>query len=723
MDVKGKVLRADEKGAYVVFSVPKETTTQYLTVYTSNFNYPHGIVNNGHPGIETFNGGGGRQKAYVYVRGKDGEFNNKDDHELAIRNGKNDTLILNSDVYREVKIEFDDQDVYLSIEKVVLSKYPVVSSSVIFLFPILLILFVAIWKKIVFDDFCKKALQRPIVLLIVIVVVQIFSILYWTDQRKDFFGDEIGSILNATNLIDEYDAGNIGSMTWGKSIKEKWLPSNYFFNVLSVQPKERFRYDIVSASSKEDIFHPPFYNYQLHTIFSLFTNAFNKWIGIIPNLIWFILTAFLLYFASKSLLNDRTALLPVILWGFSSGAISDTYLMRDYMSATVFSTALLFLSYRFIDRENIRIKDCFLLAVVVCLSLLSHYSISVYVFLVAGVLFCYFAYKKLYKVLRNLIIGVSVGFACTQLLWSSFFPAIFRQAGNREIWPISKILMFFVDRIGEELFYLWDKTLILLIVLALVVLFVKVARYMSAKNMLAITETKIVIKAKLLNFRDLIDGNLVKVIILFVPIAYMFIVARTITQVEARYIFCIYPAVALLSIVILDRFSGLFLSQNIKNIVLPAIILSLVLFTFGYKKRYLEYFYPVDTSAVAKTYADSKFIAVSLREGWLPINILSFAAQNNAQGYVLYVENEEDIEQKLVKPLSQIKNSEEVVIYIAIARSDTDWMAYWRPQLLKRQVVRDKVFEVIEKSGFREPKFLLSGFCFEAYRVKRKGTD
>jgi hypothetical protein len=245
---------------------------------------------------------------------------------------------------------------------------------------------------------------------------------------------------------------------------------------------------------------------------------------------------------------------------------------------------------------------------------------------------------------------------------------------------------------------------------------------MFAKNILSYSAdgTMIIMKTSSINFRGIIKSNFVKISILFIAIVYILIVSKIAEQMEARYIYGVYPSVALLSIVVLDKFFEIILSKKIKNKLLVLIIVFLIILGFYNKKQYLEYFYPLDTAAIAKTYSDSKFIMVSLPEGWLPINAVTFAAENNTQGYVIYAADEKDIERKLVKPLSQIDDYKDVIVYISIARSDSIWISYWRPELLKRQIVKDKVFEVIKKSGFTDPKFLFSGFCFEAYWIKRK---
>ncbi|MDR1952200.1 MAG: glycosyltransferase family 39 protein [Elusimicrobiota bacterium] len=461
MDIKGEVLRAQKENSYVSFNVPdssnKTSNGQYLTVYVSRFNYPHKIVNNGYPGTMPFDAYG--QKAYIYAKEQNGTYNGRDEHELVIRNGKNDTIILNSGKWQNIKIEFDNADTSLSIEKIILSNYPVVSSLGIPIFLLVFFFAAIVWYKIIFDKFLEKILKAPRILLIVIILTQLLSILYYTNLRKGFFGDEIGSILHGNNLIDQYNAGNIGGMTWAKSIKEEWLPSKYFFNVLSIQPKERFRYDIVYKVSQEDIAHPPFYHYQLHTVYSLFTDKFNKWIGIIPNLFWFIFTCLLLYAASKSILRNSLALLPVCLWGFSAGAISDAYLMRDYMSLTVFQTALLYAAYRFIDNKNVKIKDCVLFAAIVCFGLLSHYYFLIYLSLISLIIFCWFVYNKRYKDLRNIIIGMVAGIISFFSLWIVSISSIFggRSGGALHelfnVSDISKRFVFFAIKCSRELFH------------------------------------------------------------------------------------------------------------------------------------------------------------------------------------------------------------------------------------------------------------------------------
>jgi hypothetical protein len=224
-----------------------------------------------------------------------------------------------------------------------------------------------------------------------------------------------------------------------------------------------------------------------------------------------------------------------------------------------------------------------------------------------------------------------------------------------------------------------------------------------------------------IEIKEFFSDNTIKIILAITTLLYIAIISKIAEQMEARYIYCVYPIIALIFVIIADKILDTLLKvkQCNRTILLTIIVISITLFSFYNKKQSLQYFYPIDIASMAQTYDDSQFIMVSLTIGWLPINTLTFAAQNHQEGFVIYVKSQKDIDEKLIKPLKDLDRSKEAIIYIA--ESDNNWIPYWRPDVIKQNsIVKNRVFEVIEKEGFTKPKYLFSGFCFSAYRFSYK---
>jgi hypothetical protein len=394
-----------------------------------------------------------------------------------------------------------------------------------------------------------------------------------------------------------------------------------------------------------------------------------------------------------------------------------------------------YLSYRIVDNKNLTIKTYILLAIAVCFGLLSHYYYVIWNVLVSSILVLWLIYEKRYGDIKKFIIFSGIGVFLNLILWHYAISSIFSSRGGSGVEKLlgltdfSKRFLFFKQQASVELFGIEVNMIIVILLLAGILFFIKAVKYAYANNILSndANGKNIIIKSvPFYAVKSFFNNSMVKVIIALSGILYITIISVIAEQTEARYIYSIYPVIIVLFIVIIDRIlSYIFKVKNApvdkqnsisKNKTLVFLIIFIVIFGFYNKKQYLEYFYPIDTAEIASMYKDSQFIIVSLNEGWIFVNTVVFASQNNKEGYAIYVSSYKDIEEKLLKPLRTLDRSKEVIIYISIAYSDTQWVSYWRPNLLKEQIVKDKVFEVLKKEGFTKPRFLFSGFCFEAYR-------
>ena len=200
-------------------------------------------------------------------------------------------------------------------------------------------------------------------------------------------GDEFFSYGLANNT-DEY-------IFWDLNHIALEADENGFFNgtdlqeYLQVEKGEEFSFDRVFWNQAMDV-HPPLYYLVLNSVSSLFTGRFSVWYGRGINIVIFILTEIILYLTGLKLVNSHAALLPCVIWGFSSAAQMLTGYIRMYALLSLFCIMFFYCHVRLIMNEKHGKKNFFLLIFTVVCGGLTHYYFYVYMVCLSG---CYLLYN------------------------------------------------------------------------------------------------------------------------------------------------------------------------------------------------------------------------------------------------------------------------------------------------------------------------------------------
>lgn len=175
----------------------------------------------------------------------------------------------------------------------------------------------------------KLKVGIPAISLTLLLLVQLICMTFWGNAKQGYFVDELWSY----GLANSYYFPHIYS---NNTFNLEWVDGNFFSDYIKVQAGERFCYDSVLYNMRNDT-NPPLYFVILHTICSFFPETFSKWYAIIPNMVAFALAQLLLYRLSRKALKSKwLALLPCVIWGFSSASISFVIFLRGYMFSTMF---------------------------------------------------------------------------------------------------------------------------------------------------------------------------------------------------------------------------------------------------------------------------------------------------------------------------------------------------------------------------------------------------
>lgn len=253
---------------------------------------------------------------------------------------------------------------------------------------------------------------KPYLLLILLIAVQlIYTSFCFVTKKQGCHSDEIWSYGLANSYYQPFiymkDGVFIDDMTVDDVINyNEWESGVVFKDYITVQPGERFAYGSVYHNQTLD-HHPPLYYMLLHTVCSFFPNSFSLYYSFFLNCIFLIVTQVFLYKLSKLILkSEYAALLPCILYGAGTGALSTFVFLRQYSLLTALGVMYTYFSAKLYLSENFDLKKH--LAPVLITSFLmfmTHYNGIAYVGIFTACMCVYLLCKK--KIKKLFIYGGS----------------------------------------------------------------------------------------------------------------------------------------------------------------------------------------------------------------------------------------------------------------------------------------------------------------------------
>jgi len=444
-------------------------------------------------------------------------------------------------------------------------------------------------------------LSKPYIFLTLIVVTQILTILYFTDQKKGFHLDEIYSHVQANGNLNGTQARNDIDM------HDKWNNAEYYYNFLTVQKNERFDFKSVYNTISRNV-HPPFYHMQLHAIYSFFPDVFSKWISVIINIFWLTLTSILLYFLSLQIFKDKIiSLFPSAVWSVCNGAITNAIFFRMYATQTFFFTSIILLSVFLMNKNNNKeLKYLIFLFISLFFCLFTHnYSIILITFVIT-LLFIYLYYIKEYKKLCKIIFIFVLSLMVFYFTWPYVIRQIFFSSRGTQAFDNIQVLENYGSKI-KNIFNIinidiFNNILPINIISLNFILFL---------IFLFIIISIIIIKNR--NFKYYIDfflkENIFKLIFIFTVSFLFLIIIAIIAPYSRRYILPIYPIIVLFA---LSIFYFLFFKSTriTKNLIM--FILSLFLIIGNFSNRNVEQLYSTtpDITKILSNFEKTSCIAL-----------------------------------------------------------------------------------------------------------------
>lgn len=224
-------------------------------------------------------------------------------------------------------------------------------------------------------DSDKRNSKWLILIFTALLVLQVFVIFHLGRAKQEYHIDEIYSYI----LSNSYDTDRIAN---DPGVWNQWVKGEDFDKFVVVKEGERFAYEKTYYNNTLDA-HPPLYYYSLHTVCSFFPEQFSKWSGIGLNILFFIVTEYLLFRLSRKIFgNTLWALLPVCIYGGTNVAYNTALYIRMYMLLTMFAVLLVNVHYDMLEKSfslNWAIA-CFL---VTYLGIFTHYYFALFAFFIA----------------------------------------------------------------------------------------------------------------------------------------------------------------------------------------------------------------------------------------------------------------------------------------------------------------------------------------------------
>ncbi len=239
----------------------------------------------------------------------------------------------------------------------------------------------------------RKKIEQMIIVGIVIFVLVIIAL--------------VCGAMKANYHLDEYLTYVLANSSNGSKIQLQegvaYSGDSAFMDYFTVQKGHEFDYATVWKNQSEDV-HPPLYYVFIHTISSFFPGSFSKWFGLSVNILFYILSAIMVYIITTRIFRDRVkALIMLIIWGTSAGILNTVVFIRMYMMVSFFVLAATCLHLDLYKKKRPGVKFYSLLFLVTVGGGLTHYYFVVFIFFMA---FYYVIFLLAQKRFRDVLLYI-----------------------------------------------------------------------------------------------------------------------------------------------------------------------------------------------------------------------------------------------------------------------------------------------------------------------------
>ena len=442
----------------------------------------------------------------------------------------------------------------------------------------------------------KKCEWRNGLLIVMLVFIFQMVICLYIAKNKDYlFTDEVYSYgLSNSETISFLDPGS------SPALLEAWQGSSFFSDYIKFDTSRNFSFRAAFINQANDM-HPPLYYCLLHLVCAFFPNTvYSPVPGMLLNLIFLLLADILLYYIARTLTDSFLgAVGTLIFWGLSASCFSNAVLIRMYMMQT--TQILAIVAYHIYQRgkKKHNVFDALILIALITTGRLTHYYF--YMFAAAfGMCICLdLLLRKRYKLLLEYAIAMWSGVALALVI----FPATITRHLNGYrgsyatdsigSFSLNKFKMYF-SMIDDELFAGFVKIFcffgiiyLLARILACIVSLTAERDEETQSFLVSFNLKKPTLRISHGTIR-ITDNFSMLMSILFATIVFFYVAVQGSEIINVRYIYPIYPIIALAVMYLIIR---VFKKQTYIAISV-AVMLGVALlgvYTNGIDWSYLDY--------------------------------------------------------------------------------------------------------------------------------------
>ena len=446
--------------------------------------------------------------------------------------------------------------------------------------------------------------------LVLLIALQLLLCLYFGTVKSGFHEDEI-----ATFRLSNSPDGLWG--TWGDN---QWCSGDDYKNSFLINQDTRFAYTMVYYNQENDV-HPPFYYFIIHTISSIFPTLSMKWVGLIPNILFSLLTTVVVWAVSMKLIPSRAlALITAGFYAFSVGTLSTVVFIRMYAMLAFFCALLVLihvhLTCRLASGGTISPKGYGLLLVCTAMGILTQYYFLVFCFFLCGFFALGLLAAKKWKMLMLYVCTEFGAIALSIMLFPSLIYHCFDGYRGQEAWAklessgdAADALKNVVSIVGKQVCNGWNTIGILLLGLVLLLL-VKGLRQGASSG-----GRKGFFVSACRKIRNSPFPSLFYLAVIGVIAGYFLIISRIAPFQADRYYMCLYPL-----IYILAAHTLFFLLQHLCRRKLAVGVLSVLLLLTcmeGHLHQNVNYLYSnYKQRACLQEYTDLPVIVLNGTYSW-----------------------------------------------------------------------------------------------------------
>lgn len=434
-----------------------------------------------------------------------------------------------------------------------------------------------------------------IAVLAALLCFQCGMAIYFGQQKNGFHVDEIFTF-ELANYPDGFTSRTDG-------VINNWTSGEFYEEALVPAGSECFNYSIPYHNQETDV-HPPLYYFVIHTLSSV-TGTFSKWIGIVPNILFLLLSSVLLYGIMDRLMHSKAlALITVAFWGLGIGAMNSAVFIRMYAMLTTACLLLVWLHLRTWDsliNQQLSWKRMLGLFLGTMFGILTQYYFLIFCLFWCGCWFFMLLVTKRWKALAVYTITEFAAVAASivffpkmiyHLVSSSRGKEAFANASNGDVY--SEHLKKVLSINSKEIINGWGKELICLLLIAVIAYgFYRLLRKCVVKtgqqSELVLHLPMMQAKPTELHFCVTMEKTALFAMAVTV-VGYTLLVALIAPYQTDRYYMCIHPLAALLVIFAVYQVAKLLIRKPIAT-HLVALVFAVAMLFVSHHDQNVNYLY------------------------------------------------------------------------------------------------------------------------------------